>query len=380
MNNVTGWVQRHLGHGPHGRSHRGQAADPLLGSRAPAPPKRLSADARMGRYIEAAAQMSENRAPQCAAVLRAAKPVFAMFLNIIILVAMGYAKLYSHLYNIYCELPLNQIQMLVGLLLCFFGGTYVTLIAAVEAFRTMGGQGVYDHLAFVWSQVEVVHAAEAVDNLLDENRDGVADVDQISVDELAQRKLKVCMKAVSDPLKLESAVGSLWAACLAVIATLKVQFAQTAAYAMAIADLIKFPVLRASAPYVTWGLGPDLVQWVDPIIDSTLRVMCILFVWYLQKVRAAFYSGVRGGRIFAEALIAFCEEKGLMDKLPDSIAEKPFNADESYLDEAIAFFVAALGFYFQISQWFFLPFPLDWLLWPVSLAEYFLEVQVAWTH
>lgn len=381
------WARRHLhmggaaAAGPDAAARPESGAEPLLQHDPPPPPPpvtRRPADVRMERYIEAAAKLSESSAPQCAAVLRSAKPAFAALLNIVILVATGYAKLYSHMYDVYSSLPLNQIQMIVGLLLCFFGGTYVTLIAAFEAFRTMGGQVLNDHLAFVWHQVKIVAEAEHIDSLLDENRNGIADVDEIGVDQLAQRKLKVCMKAVTDPVKLQSAVGSLWAACLAVLATLKLQFAQTAAYAMAIADLVKFPVLRATAPFVTWGLGPELVQWCDPIIDSTLRVLCILLVWSLSKVRAAFYSGIRGGKLFAEALISFCAERGWMDKLPDSIASKPFAADESYLDEAIAYSMAAVGFYWQLSNMFFLPFPVDWILWPVSLAERLLEVQVAW--
>ena len=36
---------------------------------------------------------------------------------------------------------------------------------------------------------------------------------------------------------------------------------------------------------------------------------------------SAFYSGLRGGRLFADALIAFLEEKGLMDKVTRATSE-----------------------------------------------------------
>jgi len=39
-------------------------------------------------------------------------------------------------------LPTNVIQMIFGIALCFFGGTYVASIAAIEAFRQMGWQKV----------------------------------------------------------------------------------------------------------------------------------------------------------------------------------------------------------------------------------------------
>merc|ERR1719215_834980 len=149
----------------------------------------------------------------------------------------------------------------------------------------MGGQSLYEDLAYVSGQVKTISDAQARDALVDEDRDGIADVDQITAEELTRRKLKVALVAVNDPSKLQAAVGSLWAACLAVLATLKLQFAQTAAYALAIAEMVKFPVLRAAAPSVTWGLGKDLVHWVDPVIDATLKVICILLVWYLEKIR-----------------------------------------------------------------------------------------------
>jgi hypothetical protein len=58
---------------------------------------------------------------------------------------------------------------------------------------------------------------------------------------------------------------------------------------------------------------------------------------------------------------------------------KPYVADESHLDEIIAYPLAMLGFGFQVSSFFMLPFPLDWALWPVSMVEYFLELQISWS-
>merc|ERR1719203_478434 len=177
------------------------------------------------------------------------------------------------------------------------------------------------------------------------------------------------MMAVEAPEKLQSAVGALWAACLAVLATLKFQFAQITAFALALAGMFKFPAVRLFAPLLTWALGKELIHWVDPIIDSMLNIVCILLMWYLAKIRAAFYSGIRGGKLFAEALISFCQARGWMDQLPKGIVTEPFDPEKSYLDEAIAMPFAVLGCYFQFKNWFSLPFPLDWLLWPVSLLE-----------
>ena len=42
--------------------------------------------------------------------------------------------------RIWNMLPFNVVQMIFGVALCYFGGTFTTSIAAAEAFRTMGGE------------------------------------------------------------------------------------------------------------------------------------------------------------------------------------------------------------------------------------------------
>ena len=41
---------------------------------------------------------------------------------------------------------------------------------------------------------------------------------------------------------------------------------------------------------------------------------------------------------------------------------------ETYIDEVAAYIFAGLGFYFQFSLHFDVPFPFNWLLWPFELA------------
>ena len=120
---------------------------------------------------------------------------------------------------------------------------------------------------------------------------------------------------------------------------------------------------------------------------------------------SAFYSGLRGGRLFADALIAFLEEKGLMDKASATwpaaptapsawprvltasphtprvsqvpLIAQPFDPDESYLDEAIGYSLAAVGFSFQIFNGFNLPFPLNLVFLPLTIIEWFLRLQIS---
>ena len=56
-------------------------------------------------------------------------------------------------------------------------------------------------------------------------QNGIADVDEISPGELLKRKASVALVTISEPQRLQAAVGALWAAYLAAMATLKMQCA-----------------------------------------------------------------------------------------------------------------------------------------------------------
>ena len=49
-----------------------------------------------------------------------------------------YVKAAEQGYKLYTTLPLEVVEALIGLGLCFFGGTYVASIAAAEAFMLCG--------------------------------------------------------------------------------------------------------------------------------------------------------------------------------------------------------------------------------------------------
>ena len=92
---------------------------------------------------------------------------------------------------------------------------------------------------------------------------------------------------------------------------------------------------------------------------------------------SAFYSGLRGGRLFGDAVCNILIDYGWMEKLP--CVSKPFKAEETYLDEAIGYSMAALGFSFQFFSGFQLPFPMNIIFLPLSLIEWFLRIQITIT-
>jgi len=206
----------------------------------------------------------------------------------------------------------------------------------------------------------------------------VADVAEIPPHELASRKVVLAMRTIKQPARLSTSVGYLWSAYLAVLATLKLQFAQTVAIALGLVETIELPITRVVAPPLTLALTPlELQHWTATVIEWAIKLLAISFAWTLQVVVSAFYSALRGGRIFALALCSLIDDKGwspYVEKLPGVTA--PFNPDTSYLDEVVGYSLAAGGLAFQLTNGFSLPFPLSLLLLPLTIVEWILRWQI----
>ena len=73
--------------------------------------------------------------------------------------------------------------------------------------------------------------------------------------------------------------------------------------------------------------------------------------------------GVRGGLMLARSMLKYANKRGWCD----------IDEEETYLDEAVGWFVAVLGAGFQIWNGFGLPFPLNLILIPVRVLEGYLR-------
>jgi len=125
-------------------------------------------------------------------------------------------------------------------------------------------------------------------------------------------------------------------------------------------------------------LDPDGAKaWSVTIVESVLTLIAVAFAWYLQMIISAFYSGLRGGRLFADAVCSILIERGWMEKLP--CVSKPFKQEDTHLDEVICYLIAAAGFSFQLFSGFSLPFPLNLIFLPLTMIEWFLRIQVTIT-
>ena len=281
------------------------------------------------------------------------------------------------LVRIWNLLPQNLAKMLIGLALCYFGGTFVMTIAAAEAFRTMGAERAIRDVSAIADEVNLVLAANDADDVEDLDGDGVADVDDLTPPQLLQRKAILIMTTVKQPEKIQQAAASLYAAGLAVVATLRLEFAQTTAMAIGVADMVKKPLVMGCKPMLEKTLPPPTHQWIVPTIESALQIFAISVAMYIQQLISSFYSALRGGKMFAGALFDILHQKAKVGVIMcPGVVGPDYDPDNSVVDEIIGWIIMLQGFMFQLQTNFSLPFPFDILLSPVVLLEFFLKAQV----
>ena len=186
------------------RSDKTAAAGPAPPSRAPKSLRRLSEEERIKRYMDAAATEADKHHSGAAQCIRASTPFCTCLMWIMFKVGPMYVWLFRKAYWFYTWAPTNVLQMCFGLALCFFGGTFAAAIAAVEAWRQMGWQRSYRDASIIYAQMRRVYDANEKDDMLDEDGNGIVDVDEISPSDLAKRKLTLAMRTVEEPDKLQA--------------------------------------------------------------------------------------------------------------------------------------------------------------------------------
>ena len=108
--------------------------------------------------------------------------------------------------------------------------------------------------------------------------------------------------------------------------------------------------------------------------EATDRPTLMLAVLVTAQVTSA-VIGTSVGKIFADAAFQMLIDHDLIKYVPG--VALPFDADASYLDEILGYGIAAVGFGFQFFSGFALPFPLNVILLPLTIVEWFLRVQIS---
>lgn len=271
------------------------------------------------------------------------------------------------LYSQFKRLPQNVIQFIYGFIFCFFGGTFPTLFAALQAAEHGGRQNIANALSELSDEILIIIEESKKDDAADVDKDGKRDVDQISARELLTRKTKLVLKKMN-PDKVDKAISSIYRVWLSVAAVLSIQFARTISMALAIADFLEKPSDRFIAPTIGLVIPKEYGKWVPVAISWITKAIAISIAWYIQSVVSATVSSLQGGLMMARAVYFFCLHHqftmfGMITK----------NHEDSIVDEVLSYLFAGMGFYVQLVHGFKPPFPVNIILWPFELAEYYIR-------
>eukprot|EP00928_Gymnodinium_smaydae_P066480 TRINITY_DN4948_c0_g2_i1.p1 TRINITY_DN4948_c0_g2~~TRINITY_DN4948_c0_g2_i1.p1 ORF type:complete len:488 (+),score=146.45 TRINITY_DN4948_c0_g2_i1:71-1534(+) len=318
---------------------------------------------RLTKMIVAA---SEKAPAKVAPYLKQAAPFLASaaIYALIVLPYLGRGvTLFSELVS---QMPEKVVYATLGFLMCFFGGVFPATIAAVEAWRLCGGKEALESVQDLYKEFIAVKTASEADDNLDLDHNGVKDVDEMGGKELLLRKTMLAARSV-DPEKCNTAMSCILTGWMGVLATLKIRFARTVTLGQVIGKYLHKatnhvePALKAMVP-------EDYKKWVPTVLEWTCKVAAISVAWWIERVISAVHSAIRGGLMFARYLLEYLHERNLL-KFEDH--------HSSYIDEAIGWSIAFLGFAFQFMMGFSAPFPINLLLLPVSCVEYFVMWSVS---
>jgi len=261
--------------------------------------------------------------------------------------------------EIYKSLPEDIILCIMGLLLCFFGGTFSALIAAVEAFRLTGWDQTHTCLSTLYQEYKLVLAA----NVKQEEDEGNEEK-QVSPSELLAKKVHLLLVNVKEPERLSNAVMGITSSCMSVIAVLRVEFAKTITLAVSIGNTMQSAGEKLVVPLLHQVIPSQYHHWIPTLVNYVCKSIAIAIAWYIQKVISAFHSGVKGGLMVSRNLMNYCNKKGYLN----------LKHEDTNLDEIAGWALATIGVYFQVRYGFTLPFPFNIILLPFTI----LEMMIIW--
>lgn len=281
--------------------------------------------------------------------------------DLYVILSKLYDKAYAKIerYN-----PEALIGMFTGFMLIFFGGFFVVTVALVEAFKQGGSETMFKNLNILSEQIKAVEQASAEDDKLDEDGDGIADVKQISKEQLASRKMRVALGAM-DPLVVQEAFANLWTATVSAAATVKLQFARTIALGVTIGNYIYRPCDRYIIPLLEDFTNKTYHKWYPMVFSYICRAIGASVAFQIQRILSTVSTAVRGGHMMIDNFASFCETRGLT------------NLSDGYLDDIAAWCLVGLGIYTQLFLFTYLPLIIKLLFFPAFVTEWLLTTLVS---
>lgn len=312
--------------------------------------------ARMQKLVDGA---KEHMPPGLVKALEAAKPYTKY-------VVMALDKLFDAIqflvvlaFNNYGRIPKYVIPMVYGLFVCFFGAHFAALIAVIEAFKISGGlDKIFVCAKSLYDSFMNMMAANKKDDSLDEDGDGIKDVDELTPRQLFFRKANLVLKTV-DPLKVNAALAGLYQCFVSAVVVVRHEFAKTVALGNSIGDFLVRSAKIVLKPVFRFIIPPAYHNWVKLIVAYTCKAIGVSVAWTFQFYQSLIHCAVSGSLIFSRALVSYLYENGKI----------AVDNDKTNMDEAIGWALAFASILFQATFGTSLPFPLNILLFPLRIVE-----------
>jgi hypothetical protein len=206
-----------------------------------------------------------------------AKPILSVFMVVVPAVITSSRQAYL----LFQKLPQNAMLFAYGSVFCFFGGTFPTLFAAIQAAEHGGRQKVLEALNALSDEALTVINESKKDDDADLNKDGKKDSEELSQSEYLARKTKLVLKKMN-PEKIDQAISSMYSVWLSVAAVLSIQFARTIALALSISDILKKPIDRFITPIVNVAIPNDYEKWVPVVMSWIVKGIAMTIAWKIQ--------------------------------------------------------------------------------------------------
>lgn len=311
--------------------------------------------------------LSDNAPPWAAQYLKKAAPAFGIICAGAEVVGPAMWRFYKKLYDLYCQLPTDAASALWGMGICFFGGRYAVSLAAIAAFRESGGSKMILNLKELQLTMDQLMKANAEDDKVDEDKDGVADIDQIEKRQLAARKMALVLRTV-DPGRVSEALSGLWSGYMGILCTLKYEFAKTVALAHSLGDNIRPLVAKILNPTLLSVTPPDYRKWISPTVNFSVKLVALVVAWKIQQVISSVHSGIQGGLLASRSLVSLLQGRKIIN----------FGINDTMIDEIIGMGLAAGGIYYQLFSRGATPLILIPVLWPLGFLERWLQWSVTY--
>ena len=254
-------------------------------------------------------------------------------------------------------------RVLCGLGLLLTGGAFPLLLASYEAFRQYGYSRVAESFEVLRVQYRQAAEANKKDDALDEDKDGVPDVLQVSQQALLSRKVLLFMRVVN-PQQVSDAALSLWLAGTAVLCAVGLNFAQALTFGTAIGDSILVGFLSAGGKeFIQQRIPLEFHKWVLPLLGYSARMAGVSVAWAMQRFASTFQASVRGGHMLLVGIAEFLRESG---------TELPFLKPGSPIFTLLCWLLAVIGFLLQVRTGFRISFPLNLCFFPALVLEQIL--------